>query len=82
MESKDEREKKAKEDAWDLYERGEPVKAAAMLGSIRGNNWPDYRDVVRSVLRVFKHRLVEYIIAPYLEQSQVSPIVTNAVPHL
>lgn len=68
------RENRTKDEAWNWYENGEVNRAVQVLSAGgRGSGWTDYRDVVRLVLRVFKHRAVEYIFAPYLEQAQVRP---------
>ena len=66
------RENRIKDEAWNWYENGEVGRAVQTLAGAKGLGWNDYRDVVRLVLRVFKHRAVEYIFAPYLEQAQVS----------
>jgi hypothetical protein len=49
------------------------------LTAIRNGAWTDHRDVLRLVLRVLRHRSVEFVIAPYLEFAQVSySVVANA----
>lgn len=67
-----ERELGVKNEAWMHYENGEVDRAIMTLTQIRGGAWTDWRDLVRSILRIFRHRFVEYIVAPYLEFAQVS----------
>lgn len=67
-----EREAAVKNEAWAFYEGGEVERAVLTLTQIRNGAWTDWRDVVRSILRIFRHRFVEYIVAPYLEYAQVS----------
>lgn len=67
----DDRENKIKDEAWNWYENGEVGRAIQTLAGAKQAEWNDYRDVVRFVLRLFKHRAVEYIFAPYLPQAQV-----------
>ena len=55
-------------DAWTRYEQGQE-EAATKLFEGRSNfaQW----DLWRMVLRIFKHRNVEFLIAPYLAWAQV-----------
>jgi hypothetical protein len=66
------RETAIKNEAWGYYEDGEVDRAIMTLTQVREGGWADWRDLVRNILRIFRHRLVEYIIAPYLEFAQVS----------
>jgi hypothetical protein len=72
MDQMAERELQVKNEAWSHYENGQVDRAVMTLAQIRGGAWTDWRDVVRSILRIFRHRFVEYIIAPYNETAQVS----------
>lgn len=57
-------------DAWEKYEAGEE-EAATKLFSGRSSfaQW----DLWRMILRIFRHRNVEFIIAPYVAWPQVWP---------
>jgi hypothetical protein len=66
------REMNLKNEAWTHYENGEVERAVLTLTQVRGGQWADWRDVVRSILRIFRHRMVEYLVAPYFEFAQVS----------
>ena len=66
------RETAIKNEAWGYYEDGEVDRAIMTLTQVREGGWADWRDLIRNILRIFRHRLVEYIIAPYLESAQVS----------
>jgi hypothetical protein len=66
------REALVKNNAWVAYENGDAEGAARILTSARQGAWTDWRDVTRLVLRIFRHRMVEYIVAPYLQWAQVS----------
>ena len=68
------RETNIKDEAWMHYENGEVDRAIMTLTQIRGGAWTDWRDLVRSILRIFRHRFVEYLVAPYMEFAQVSPV--------
>ncbi|KAL7419094.1 COP9 signalosome complex subunit 5 [Cryptotrichosporon argae] len=72
-----ERENAAKNDAWAHYEDGNVERAVVALTQVRGGAWVDVADVMRVVLRLFKHRLVEYIIAPYLASAQLAYLVKH-----
>ncbi|WVQ75844.1 hypothetical protein IAR50_005477 [Cryptococcus sp. DSM 104548] len=67
---KAERENVAKNEAWALYDQGEPLLAVDKLNSFNGGNYVDQRDLLRSILRLFRHRFVEYVIAPYSSHAQ------------
>lgn len=68
-----EREASVKNEAWAFYENGQVERAVVSLTQTRGGAWADYRDVTRLILRIFRHRFVEYVVAPYLQFAQVSP---------
>ena len=72
MDTLTEREFNVKNEAWAHYENGDVERSITTLTQVRNGQWTDWRDLLRSVLRIFRHRLVEYIIAPYLEYAQVS----------
>ena len=59
---------KDRREAWDHYERGR-TDAATRLFDGKGNvvQW----DLWRSILRIFRHRNVEFLIAPYVAWAQV-----------
>lgn len=65
------RETAVKNEAWNHYENGDVEKAISTLTGVRNGGWTDYKDVARLILRVFRHRSVEYVIAPYQEIAQV-----------
>lgn len=67
-----ERENSVKNEAWAYYEDGQVDRAVVALTQIKGGIWVDTQDVVRLILRAFKHRQVEYVIAPFLSAAQVS----------
>lgn len=66
-----ERESAVKNEAWAFYENGQVERAVVSLTQIRGGAWADYKDVTRLILRIFRHRFVEYVVAPYLQFAQV-----------
>jgi len=59
---------KDRKDAWDNYERGR-TEQATKLFETRSNisQW----DLWRVVLRIFKQRNVDFVVAPYLAWAQV-----------
>lgn len=63
-----------KGEAWRLYEEGMVNDAIHAFAQVKGGGSKDYREVLRLVIRVLKQKMVEYVVAPYLEQSQVSPM--------
>jgi hypothetical protein len=71
MDVQAEREMAVKNEAWSWYENGQVEKAVVCLTQIRGGAWTDWKDVTRLILRIFRHRMVEYVVAPYLEYAQV-----------
>lgn len=60
---------KDRKEAWDCYERGETPRATKLFET-RANisQW----DLWRSVLRIFKQRNVDFVVAPYVSWAQVS----------
>ncbi|UZJ52758.1 hypothetical protein CBS101457_002078 [Exobasidium rhododendri] len=54
--------------AWDCYERGDVDGTHLHLSK---SNSMQVADLVRAVLRAFRHRNVEFIIAPYLAEGQL-----------
>lgn len=60
---------KDRKQAWDQYENGKTDEATKLFAG-RSNvlQW----DLWRMVLRIFRHRNVEYIVAPYIAWAQVS----------
>jgi hypothetical protein len=66
------RELLVRNEAWGAYECGDPDSAVLALCRTRNGAWTDQRDVLRLILRFFRHRFVEYVIAPYHQFGQVS----------
>ena len=59
-----------RQNAWGKYENGLEEQATKLFeGRANLVQW----DVWRMVLRVFRHRNVEYLIAPYISWAQVCP---------
>lgn len=54
--------------AWEAYEEGNVEKMQDLLTQSAST---DINDVVRSVLRAFRHRNVEFLVAPYLATAQL-----------
>lgn len=65
----DDAKAKLRSQAWEAYEDGDVAVMQDMLAASRST---DVSDVVKSVLRAFRHRNVEFIVAPYLAGGQVS----------
>ena len=65
------RELAVKNEAWSHYENGNVDKAISVLSTVRGGAWTDHKDLTRLMLRLFRHRSTEYVVAPYLEMAQV-----------
>ncbi|KAK0457391.1 PIN domain-like protein [Desarmillaria tabescens] len=70
---------KDRRDAWEKYEAGLEDQATKLFaGRSSFQQW----DLWRMVLRIFRHRNVEFIIAPYLAWPQVCefliPVVTSS----
>ncbi|WVF69546.1 hypothetical protein IAT40_004324 [Kwoniella sp. CBS 6097] len=66
-----ERETQVKNEAWSYYENGEVERAITQLTAVRNGSWTDWRDLLRAIIRLFRHRFVEFVIAPYIEFAQV-----------
>ncbi|KAL7412309.1 temperature dependent protein affecting M2 dsRNA replication-domain-containing protein [Mrakia frigida] len=62
------RESAMKREAWENYEHGRVDEAVRIL---EGTTWTEQRDLFRLVLRIFRHRSVEFIVAPYLTSAQL-----------
>ena len=59
-----------RQNAWSRYEAGQEEAATKLFeGRCTFAQW----DLWRMVLRIFKHRNVEFIIAPYIAWAQVGP---------
>lgn len=71
------KENAVKSEAWSYYEDGQVDRAVVALTQINGGIWVDTQDVVRLILRAFKHRFVEYVIAPYLSSAQLSYLLRH-----
>lgn len=66
----------ARRDAWTHYESGNTDQATKLFESKSNiEQW----DLWRSVLRIFRHRNVEFIIAPYSSLAQVSLVYLSDV---
>ena len=61
---------KDRQEAWNCYERGQTAQATRLFET-RSNvsQW----DLWRSVLRIFKQRNVDFVVAPYVAWAQVRP---------
>jgi hypothetical protein len=56
-------------EAWELYERGQIEQAEALF---EGRSGVTHWELWRSVLRMFRNRNVEFLVAPYTATAQVS----------
>ncbi|WVQ79823.1 hypothetical protein IAT38_001923 [Cryptococcus sp. DSM 104549] len=56
-----ERETQVKNEAWSYYEEGEVERAVQQLTSLNRGVWTDWKDLLRSIMRLFRHRFVEYL---------------------
>ena len=72
-----EKENMVKNEAWAFYEDGQVDRAVVALTQVNGGIWVETQDVVRLILRAFKHRFVEYVIAPYLAPAQLSYLLKH-----
>ncbi|EIW71069.1 XPG domain-containing protein [Tremella mesenterica] len=72
-----ERDRAVKAEAWGYYENGEVERAVLALSQVRGGAWTDARDVARLIMRTFKHRQVEYVVAPYLQFAQLTYLLQH-----
>ncbi|RSH92406.1 hypothetical protein EHS25_008821 [Saitozyma podzolica] len=75
------RERLIQNEAWSHYENGDVEKAVLTLAAVRGGAWTDHRDVLRLVLRLFRHRYVEFVIAPHLEFAQLAYLLSQDYIH-
>ncbi|KLT42839.1 PIN domain-like protein [Cutaneotrichosporon oleaginosum] len=71
------RENAVKNEAWAYYEDGQVDRAVIALTQVRNGMWVDTQDVVRLLLRAFKHRFVEYVMAPYLPGAQLAYLLKH-----
>ncbi|BEI90327.1 uncharacterized protein CcaverHIS019_0303970 [Cutaneotrichosporon cavernicola] len=71
------RENAVKNEAWAYYEDGQVDRAVIALTQVRNGMWVDMQDVVRLLLRAFKHRFVEYVMAPYLPGAQLAYLLKH-----
>ncbi|KAL0243618.1 hypothetical protein I308_105585 [Cryptococcus tetragattii IND107] len=67
---KAERENQIKNEAWALYDEGQAYAAVDKLVQFNNGNFVDQRDLLRSIMRLFRHRYVEFVVAPYLGIAQ------------
>jgi len=66
------REAAQRNHAWSLYEQGHAEDAAKVLTEgQRHGNWIMPVEVTRLLLRMFRHRMVQCIVAPYMQWGQV-----------
>ena len=56
-------------EAWELYERGQIEQAEALF---KGRSGTTHWELWRSVLRMFRNRNVEFLVAPYTATAQAS----------
>jgi hypothetical protein len=61
-------EMKERREAWELYERGQTEQAEALF---EGRSGITHWELWRSVLRMFRNRNVEFLVAPYTATAQV-----------
>lgn len=72
------REAAQRNHAWTMYEQGQATEAAKILTEgPRHGNWVAPADVTRLMMRMFRHRMVEYMVAPYLQWGQLSYLVNH-----
>ncbi|OCF33804.1 COP9 signalosome complex subunit 5 [Kwoniella heveanensis BCC8398] len=72
-----ERETQVKNEAWSYYENGEVERAITQLTAVRNGSWTDWRDLLRAIIRLFRHRFVEFVIAPYIEFAQLAYLLQH-----
>jgi hypothetical protein len=75
---------RARHDAWAKYESGNEEQATRLFDS---RSCIQHWDLWRSILRIFRHRNVEFMVAPYLPWAQVrsssnSPYMSLRSPQL
>ncbi|PWY97699.1 hypothetical protein BCV70DRAFT_202642 [Testicularia cyperi] len=59
---------KQRQRAWEAYESGDVDAAHSLLSSSNSIHYPD---LYRAILRAFRHRNVEFLVAPYLASGQL-----------
>lgn len=62
-------EMRERREAWELYERQQTAQAEALF---EGRSGITHWELWRSVLRMFRNRNVEFLVAPYTATAQVS----------
>ncbi|WVW78180.1 hypothetical protein I302_100131 [Kwoniella bestiolae CBS 10118] len=72
-----ERETQVKNEAWSYYENGQVDRAIMQLTAIRNGSWTDHKDLLRLIIRLFRHRFVEFVIAPYIEFAQLAYLLQH-----
>nr|XP_019008239.1 XPG domain-containing protein [Kwoniella pini CBS 10737]OCF47020.1 XPG domain-containing protein [Kwoniella pini CBS 10737] len=72
-----ERETQIKNEAWSYYESGQVERSIMQLTAIRNGSWTDSKDLLRLIIRLFRHRFVEFVIAPYLEFAQLAYLLQH-----
>ncbi|WWC86657.1 uncharacterized protein L201_001534 [Kwoniella dendrophila CBS 6074] len=72
-----ERENQIKNEAWSYYENGQVERSIMQLTAIRNGSWTDSKDLLRLIIRLFRHRFVEFVIAPYLEFAQLAYLLQH-----
>lgn len=77
--SQEEHKARLRAQAWDAYEEGDVPMMQELLLSSRSI---EVNDVVRAVLRMFRHRAVEFLVAPYLANAQVSCPVEHRIQNM
>nr|ODN90857.1 XPG domain-containing protein [Cryptococcus depauperatus CBS 7855] len=75
--AKAERENIIKNEAWALYDQGEPLAAVEKLVQFNNGNFVDQKDLLRSIMRLFRHRFVEFVVAPYLGFAQLAYLLQH-----
>jgi hypothetical protein len=69
-------EMRERREAWELYERQQTAQAEALF---EGRSGVTHWELWRSVLRMFKNRNVEFLVAPYTATAQVCrPIIFHS----
>ncbi|OWZ61562.1 hypothetical protein AYX15_06241 [Cryptococcus neoformans] len=74
---KAERENQIKNEAWALYDEGQAYAAVDKLVQFNNGNFVDQRDLLRSIMRLFRHRYVEFVVAPYLGIAQLAYLLQH-----
>lgn len=72
------REAAQRNHAWALYEAGQAEESVRVLTEgQRHGNWVVPVEVTRAILRMFRHRMVEYIVAPYMQWGQLAYLLNH-----